>query len=78
MDFKDHDQQVPVTHLFPESLSQCATPVTAQVKQADKHDEKQGNIGNEYGNEIGCTAPRVESYAGRLGRDRHRAKLGVG
>jgi len=79
MDFRNHDQQEPVSHLFPENLCQHATSVTAEAKQADKHDEKQGNVGNEYGNEIGYSALDIESYAGQLSRpgDRHRAKLGV-
>ena len=68
MDFKSHDQQKPVSHLLPENLGQCATPVTSQANQADKHDEKHGNVGNESGDEIGCTALDVESYAVQLVR----------
>ena len=78
MGFKNHNQQERVSHLFPENLGQCTTPVTSQAKQANKHHEKQGDVGNEYRNEIGCTALDVESSAGQLARDRRGAKLGVG
>jgi len=54
MDFNNHDQQGPISHLFPENLGHSTTPATAQVKQADKHDEEQGDVGDEHDNGIGC------------------------
>jgi len=78
MDLKNYGQQEPVPHLFPEKLYQCTTPVTAQAKQANKHDEKQGNVSNEAGCDIGYSALAFENHTGHLGRGRCRAKLGLG
>ena len=76
-EFQEPRPTRPVSYLFPENLGQRATPMTAHTKQADKHDEKQGNVSNEAGYEIGRTALDVETYAGQLGRGRCSAELGV-
>jgi len=52
--------------------------VEAQVEQANEHDKKQGDIGDEGGNHVEFRAVEVTYYAGGHQRHPRSAKLGMG
>lgn len=76
MGLKSHSQRDHKSHLSPENLCQgkCTT-TTAEAKQTSKHDEEQGDVGNEHRDEAEWIVLGLFRNTDQLGRYVLSAKL---